>query len=103
MFTLTRIAELHALSAFRPAQFEKFNLAESLPFSRFLRGRILLKASHRRGLIFWQITLWIYRGLPTFRRGERQIDTSISENEVRGGTFFEPKTGFAPCIAKLVV
>ena len=103
MFTLTRIAELHALSAFRPAQFEKFNLAESLPFSRFLRGRILLKASHRRGLIFWQITLWIYRGLPTFRRGERQIDTSISENEVRSRKFFKPETSLTACVAKLIV
>src|ERR1700719_1481228 len=58
------------------------------------RPLILLEPYLRRSLIFRQVALWIDRRLPTFRRGQREIDTGISENKVRGRTLFKPKTGF---------
>ncbi|HEX8800492.1 MAG TPA: hypothetical protein VF772_17870, partial [Terriglobales bacterium] len=53
---------------------------------RLQRRLILLKPGHGGGLIFGQIALWIDRWLPAFRRGERQLNTCISEHEVGSHT-----------------
>src|ERR1700722_3880151 len=70
---------------------------------RLLRRLVLLEPRHRGGLILWQIALWIDRGLPAFRGGQRQLDTSVPEDKVRGGEFLKPEAGFAASVAELIV
>jgi hypothetical protein len=65
--------------------------------------RILLKPRHRRSLIFRQIALWIDRGRSSFGRSQRQFDTSVREDKVRGREFLQPEAGFAASVAQLII
>ena len=69
----------------------------------FCAGRVLLKSRHGRRLIFRQVALWIEWGLTAFRRGQRQINASVPEDEVRGREFFKPEPGLATRVAELIM
>jgi hypothetical protein len=43
------------------------------------------------------------RGLSSFWRTQRQFDTRVPEDKIRGREFLQPNTGFAAGIAQLIV
>jgi hypothetical protein len=68
-----------------------------------LRSRIALKPHHRLGLIFREVALGIDRWLAACGRGERQLHTGISKDEVRGSKLFQPEARLAASVAELIV
>jgi hypothetical protein len=64
---------------------------------------VFFESRHRGSLIRGHIALWIERRLPSFRRGQRQVDAGVPEREVLGREFLEPESGLEPGITKNVV
>src|SRR5580700_4682060 len=88
----------NGIEVFRLHVRELHRVSESL-----LRRRVLLEPRHRRGLIFRQIAFRIEWRLPTFRRGQRQLNSSITEYEIRRRELLQPEASLAAGVAQLIM
>src|SRR5947209_18993187 len=70
---------------------------------RRLRRLVLLEPSHGGRLALRKITLRIDRGLPAFRRSERQSYARVPEYEVGSGELLQPEAGLATGLAQLIM
>src|SRR5580692_3886908 len=67
------------------------------------RSRVLLEPHGEISSGFGFVALGIERRASAFRRCERDLDTCVLENVVRGCELFEPESCLSPSVAQLAV